>query len=102
MGDGPARLARPKAQLTLLRDRVDLEHHTVDFVRQRVALFTDGVVIGAAFGDALGQFQLTADGQTPTFQGLENTDVRVRQFAVAAADAVGTQFERTAGSDLRI
>ena len=102
VGDGPARLARPEAQFTLLRDRVDLEHHTVNLIRQRVALFTDGVVVSPAFGHAPGQFQLTADGQAPAFQGLENTDVRVRQFAVAAADAVGTKFERTAGSDLRI
>ncbi len=102
MGDGPARFACTEAQFALLLDGIDLEHHAVDFVRQRVALCTDGVVIGAAFGNALGQLQFATDGQTPAFQRFENSDVRIRQLTITASNTVSAQFQRPAGGDLRI
>ena len=102
MGDGPTRFAGTKPQLTLRGQAVDLEHHAIDFIGQRRATLTDVAVILQTLGNALGQFQLMADGHAPFLQLLEIADVRVSKFFRHLAQAVTAKFQRTAGGDLRV
>ena len=100
--DGPARLARTEAQLTLGGDAVDLEYHAVDFVSQAVATFADVAVVIQAFVDTVGQLQLAADWHAPLLQLLEVADVGVGDVGRDLADAITAEFQRTVGGDLRI
>ncbi|MCY1519297.1 hypothetical protein D9M68_540470 [compost metagenome] len=102
MGDSPARLASAKPQLALIGQVVDLEHHAVDLIRQCVAFLAYAAVIGQALFRTLGQLQFATDRQAPALQGIENIDMRIRQLALHLADAIATEFQRTAGGDLRI
>ncbi len=100
MGDRPTRLARAEAQFALEGDAVDLEHHAVDLVGQRIASATDVVVVVAAGLGALDQAQLATDGDTPAAERLEDAHLGVRQRPADLAEAVGTEFQRATGGDL--
>ena len=102
VGDRPTRLARAEAQFALEGDAVDLEHHAVDLVGQRIASATDVVVVVAAGLGALDQAQLATDGDTPAAERLEDAHLGVRQRPADLAEAVGTELQRATGGDLRI
>ena len=75
--DRPARLAGAEAQFTLVGDAVDLEHHAIDFIGQRVTALADVAVILQALVDTLGQPQFVTDRHAPLLQLLEVADVGV-------------------------
>eukprot|EP00659_Diplonema_papillatum_P013251 gene13250-biopygen13298 len=99
MGNCPARLAGTKAQLPLVGNAVDLEHHAVDFIGQGVAALTDIAVVVEAILNPLGQLQLMADGHAPLLQLLQVADVGVADIR---GHAIAAEFQRTAGGDLRV
>ncbi|MNY18313.1 hypothetical protein D3C86_1516880 [compost metagenome] len=102
MGDRPARLAGTETQLALRRDAVDLEHHAVDFVRERIAAFANVAVVIQALIDTVGQFQLMADRHAPGLELLQVADMRIGNIRRNLADAVAAKLQRPVGSDLRV
>lgn len=62
---GPARLTRDKAHLFLQRQAVDLVDHTVDVVRQAVALLADGLMERYQFRSANCKLCLGCNRKTP-------------------------------------
>ncbi|MCY1445055.1 hypothetical protein D9M71_615570 [compost metagenome] len=92
VGDGPARLAGAEAEFALELDAIDLEHHAIDLVRQAIAALADVLVIGAALGGPLDQFQLTTDRNTPVLQGVEHLDLGARQFSIHPANTIGAEL----------
>ncbi|MCY1518671.1 hypothetical protein D9M68_533940 [compost metagenome] len=98
-GDGPVRRARTKAQLLLILDVVDLEHHAIDVVGQAHAPLADIAVVIQAGLHTLGQFQLAADGDAPGPELLEHADLGRRQCAAVQADAIAAELQRPAGGD---
>src|SRR5690606_11242489 len=75
VGDRPARFTGAEAQLALLGNGVDLEHHAVDLVGQVVPARANVGVVVAAFVHAVGQLQLAADGQAPALERVQDVDV---------------------------
>src|SRR5690606_18810556 len=102
VGDRPARFTGAEAQLALLGNGVDLEHHAVDLVGQVVPAGANVGVVVAAFVHAVGQLQLAADGQAPALERMQDVDVATGQLALAAPHAVGTELQRAAGGDSRV
>ena len=102
VGDGPARLPRPKAQLALRRQVVDLEHHAIDFIGQRSPALANVAVVIQALGNTMSQLQFVADRHAPLLQLLEIADMGIREFFRDLPQAVAAEFQRAAGSDLRI
>ncbi|MNQ75089.1 hypothetical protein D3C85_898690 [compost metagenome] len=102
VGDGPARFAGAETQFALGGNAVDLEHHAVDFIRQRAATLTDVAVVIQALGDAVRQFQLMTDRHAPGLELLQIADVRISDVRRHLADAVAAEFQRTVGGDLRV
>ncbi|VVM88988.1 hypothetical protein PS624_02710 [Pseudomonas fluorescens] len=100
--DRPTRLTSPEAQFTLIGNAVDLEHHAVDFIRQRVTARADVAVVIQAFIDAFGQFQFVTDRHAPLLQLLEVADVGVGNIVGNLTDAVAAELQRTVGGDLRV
>ena len=102
MGDCPARFTCTKAQFALRGQAIDLEHHAVDFIRQRGTTLTNVTVVVQALGNAFGQFQLVTDGHAPLLQLLEIANVRVGKLFRNLPQAVAAKLQRTAGGDFRI
>ena len=102
MGNRPTRLARAETQFTLIGQVIDLEHHAVDFISQRLTPLADAAVVSQAFIGTFGQFQFATDRHTPVLQGLKNADMRLWQLALHLTNAVAAEFQRTAGGNFRI
>src|SRR5690606_37993530 len=102
VGDGPVRRTCTKTQLLLVFDIVDLEHYTIDVIRQAHAPLTDITVVGQAFLNALGQLQFTADRYAPGLELLQHRHLGARQLTTDLTDAVAAELQRTAGGDLRV
>ncbi|MNZ68420.1 hypothetical protein D3C78_866860 [compost metagenome] len=102
VGNRPARLPRTEAQFTLRGNAVDLEHHTIDFIRQGVAALADITVVVEALADTLGQLQLATDRHAPLLELLQETNVRFGNVCRHLANAIAAELQRATGGDLRI
>ncbi|MCY1395913.1 hypothetical protein D9M71_108690 [compost metagenome] len=102
VGNGPMRGARPEAQLLLVLDIVDLEHHAIDIVGQARAALADVAVVVQAGLHTPGQLQFAADGHAPGLEPLQHAHLGARQLALHPADAIGAELQRPAGGDLRV
>ena len=89
-GNGPTRRLGGEAQLTLLRQRVDLDDHAVDFVGQ-----------GSAFSEGLrGELQYAVDAGYLLTIGIHlkaQTAERFERFPMRLSDRIG--IERVAEED---
>ena len=102
VGNGPARLAGPETQLALRRQAVDLEHHTVDFIRQLGPPCADVVVVLQALLDVLGDLEFATDRHAPLLELFEIAGVGGGDVLGDLADAVAAEFQGAAGGDFRI
>ncbi len=103
VGDGPARGAGLFAQFPLQGQAVDLDHHTVDFVRQLVPSLEQVGIDREYLGEAFyrpGLFRV--DSQPPLAQLFQQLRMSVRQRSFEEADAVAKDLQRPAGGDRRI
>ena len=99
MGNGPTRLTRPKAQLTLVVQPINLEHHPINLVFQSSPSLTNITVIGQTTGDALYLLELAANGQALLLECLQNAYLSRWQLALDPAKTIAAELQRTTGSD---
>ena len=102
VGDSPARLTGTKAQLALVRQLVDLEHHTIDLIFQRRAALADIAVVIECAVDAADQLQLATDRQAPLAKRLQDGVLVVGQLTVYPAKTVAAELQRPAGGNGRV
>src|SRR3569832_1686341 len=99
----PARRARDVAQLTLLREVIDLVHHAVDVVRQIGAFEREVGVIGETAVDALHHGALGRHAQAPLLQLFQDGAVALGQVAALHhTDPITIHVEWSARRDARI